>query len=747
MIDALLNTLKNQDWKVRKAIYEALQLFDLSIQPILLMPEIIQSTCFYSTSLSAFIQQYLNTDQHDYLKMTIAKCISENTICYFTTKCCYVHDTKFKAFQSFLVPNGHQLQTKLIKIRRQLLGQTFDEPALLTAPSVISPSELYGNIDGNTPWHQAALNNDLKALKESYQKLLNLGFELKDLMQHRKIRSVHSLLDSTQNDNLPPSVTTPNAEGQTALDLTQQSDCLTVLKAVQQTEQNYYQQFTHLLHNRIRVAKDRLEQLMQHCADHYQGSFALQLQDRRVLDQVIYELLAIDVPEGDNDVLTLDDTLRVKYFAQLYSVQGELEELKYKADSRKSKQQKEGEGKQESLQGWYPEDYLPLRIRALLEMLVKIKVGKLKPKEELLIDKEIIFPRLLNELYVQIETYWAYVCVDMIACHPKVYRPALLKAHVDNTVDHLSRLSVGECYVYHSGSEIHTLYVRFQCLAIRNQQSGEVHPSLVIFIYNCGNGVYGRIGQEKRHEIIVTQKNVEKTRPALLGYLPIATLKQKDSRKRLALGNYIQGLAESQKEPEKPNKYRKVYSKSFKAVLYSLTYKELAKQAPQPRTIQLAENCVVYNHCSQLHDALLLPNQPDPHVLYNWVIQQEMDYITRTKQKGLRQRVMPSPSTSSQTHSKNSPQSSEQHLAKPTPTPSSNELPPKPSLRSISQQNLWTSTDSSSSSEEEKENNHPKKFYLNLRKKSNNIPCLGNHISKQAKVEQLKGKVQFHFSQ
>ena len=154
---------------------------------------------------------------------------------------------------------------------------------------------------------------------------------------------------------------------------------------------------------------------------------------------------------------------------------------------------------------------------------------------------------------------------------------------------------------------------------------------------------------------------------------------------------------------------------------------------------------MVYNHCSQLHDALLLPNQPDPHVLYNWVIQQEMDYITRTKQKGLRQRVMPSPSTSSQTHSKNSPQSSEQHLAKPTPTPSSNELPPKPSLRSISQQNLWTSTDSSSSSEEEKEKQHPEDVLPKSTNQSEQYALLCQHLSKADQVEAMRGYVAVHF--
>ena len=533
------------------------------------------------------------------------------------------------------------------------------------------------------------------------------------------------------------------------------------------------------------VSRDRLEQLIQRCTNLYKGIPNSELQDKRVLDLAVYELLDINPREGDEKVLTIDDTQRIKYFAQLYSVQGELEELKYKFNNKKLKQQKKGEGTQESLQGWYPEDFLPLRIRSLLEIVVRIQTGDYQEKKLPMKDKKHLYEMLYDELWVQIETYWAYQCPLMIDAHPETYQTELYKAHANNITNHLSQLKLGERYVYHSGSEIHTLYVSFQCLPIQDKQTGKTKPSLIVFVYNCGNGVYGRIGLEKRHEIIVIQKNIEKARPCLLGYLPMEALKKENSKAYKALYHYIQGLAESQKEPEDYvlkvmscstknqlssfiekkyqkkflliyilneekwyiygkdlsnqilndyvenipsfkklndtllskkkyllNKneqkelrktlsnlgytpYHKVYSKTFKKILRSLTYKELTEQAPQSRTIQLAENCVVYNHCSEMRNALLLRNQSDPHILYYWVINQEAKYIKDTKPKGLKLQVL-SPTTPSKiTGSTNTPT-----LPENPKSSSSSGAFPKPSSVPISQKNIFTSI---SEREEEKE--------------------------------------------
>lgn len=218
-----------------------------------------------------------------------------------------------------------------------------------------------------------------------------------------------------------------------------------------------------LLERRKTFDSQKLLSILSRCEHQYVGDPEHLEKDYKLLNQTIARLTGVDVE-------ALISEYRWKYIGHLTSLEG-----KYKLEDKYIKNPKKS--KEISFEGFSPENFLPLRMRSLLEIIMQIRTGYIA--EKALPDaKEIVLNHLIQELQVEIEAMRVrkeavYIRDNFQKEHQPMWdglvnygksitlQYAGLEGYIKNIAKKIYNLPVGDSHIFPTGTRHHQVYVNF----------------------------------------------------------------------------------------------------------------------------------------------------------------------------------------------------------------------------------------------------------------------------------------------
>jgi len=197
----------------------------------------------------------------------------------------------------------------------------------------------------------------------------------------------------------------------------------------------------HLLRMRNKFAISWVTEVITEGVDRYVGDYAHRDLDRKLLDELASHLTGVNVQ-------TLMRKHRLVYLGHLNSLKGTFTEGGSVEGDTTTK-----------FEGFFPDEFLPLRSRVLLELIIKIEQGLIR-EGEYPISKAEAISKFTLALCTALETLRAHR--DYLYVSLKSPWQGAKNAIIDNLQMHLRNLHEGEFYQYCSGFRRHTIYISFE---------------------------------------------------------------------------------------------------------------------------------------------------------------------------------------------------------------------------------------------------------------------------------------------
>ena len=230
-----------------------------------------------------------------------------------------------------------------------------------------------------------------------------------------------------------------------------------------------------LLKSRPHWQMSTLNQKLEEGKALYKGDFVTREYDKKILDAVVSRLVG-------HDVGVLMEQWKWVYVGHLNSLKGRYR--RHKDTMRKPKEPKH-EDNFTNLEGICVENFLPLRIRTLVEFIIKIEKGLLT-ECQLPKPKQITLQMLREELLIELETLSARR--DALFIKNKLGSvETYIEAHAQNLTKKIQEQTQrNRSYCYYSGYIEHSVYINFTKQTVNGIQKIVPRVDNVGFWVNCG---------------------------------------------------------------------------------------------------------------------------------------------------------------------------------------------------------------------------------------------------------------------
>lgn len=297
------------------------------------------------------------------------------------------------------------------------------------SPAATPPKPEIRDKDGNTLLHQACLAEDVLQVKT----LLGNGADVHatnaqgntplhvtalTLTSDKSLEIARLLLEQGADSNLS------NYNLQTPLEV------ITAPKS--------HREFIQLLlSRRLHWRKEYLDTVIIRSLIQYRGDFQNRTADKTLLDTQVSHLTGCDVA-------LLMEQYKWTYLGHLNSIKG-----KYKRHT---------ETTMRKFEGFWPKDFLPLRIRILFEIVIQIEAGILSVAS--LPTPDLTLPKLKQEIITELETLRARR--DSLFIHNQLNDDAnAIEAHAWNIARKVMQVTEAQHYCYYTGFVRHSIYLSF----------------------------------------------------------------------------------------------------------------------------------------------------------------------------------------------------------------------------------------------------------------------------------------------
>lgn len=366
-----------------------------------------------------------------------------------------------------------------------------------------------------------------------------------------------------------------------------------------------------LVRNRPSISLHALKEALAFCLDYYEGGYSNEAEDFALLNYTVSRLTRISV-----NALLYDEKHRTKYQSHLNSFEGKNKSKKI--ELKKGSKKKEEEGI--DLEGWSPEHFLPMRIRAFFEVLFKLIRDDILEQDLPNITRQEAIEKLEKELLVELETN--ALRHDLIAIQTYIQKFKIKDNHIIkalylnvvlNILDKLKQLNTGDEYVIPIG-----LISRGHCIYISLIKERDDYIS--IRIDNVGDGSEGYkyyLRFKKTHE----KDNDGKISPKILGKVKLEEFSS----------DYLVNIFKLHILKSNSWDENIFYGDLFSNQVYEAIYHQYPEKAKlqdvsselyEPKKSQSAGNCTVKNHQLGLYYRL---NHPK---FYKWLRALEAEFAS-----------------------------------------------------------------------------------------------------------------------